>query len=108
LNIYVGNLPKTTSEEEIRKIFETHGEVGEIKLIKDHFSGELRGFGFVEMPSNTDAQTAIEAVNGTELEGRTLVVNEARQRSDRGGRGRQRGGGGGGGGGHRGSRPRSW
>ena len=100
MNIYVGNLPKTTTEEAVRKVFAEYGEVTEVKLIKDQYSGELRGFGFVEMPSKSDAQKAIQEVDGTELEGRTLIVNEARPREDRSG-GRQRGGG------HRGSRSRS-
>ena len=105
MNIYVGNLPKTTTEEAVRKVFEEYGEVAEVKLIKDQYSGELRGFGFVEMPSKSDAQKAIQEVDGTELEGNTLIVNEARRREDRSG-GRQRGGGRRGGGG--GSRSRSW
>ncbi|MFQ5651867.1 MAG: RNA recognition motif domain-containing protein [bacterium] len=83
LNIYVGNLPKTTTEEAVRELFSAHGEVSEVKLIKDQYSGELRGFGFIEMPSKSEAQKAIEEVNGTELEGRTLIVNEARPRKDR-------------------------
>ena len=102
MNIYVGNLPKTTTEEAVRKVFEECGEVAEVKLIKDQYSGELRGFGFIEMPSKSDAQKAIQEVDGTELEGNTLIVNEARPREDRSG-GRQRGGGGG-----RGPRSRSW
>jgi len=101
VNIYVGNLPKTTNEETVRSLFVEHGEVTEVKLIKDQYSGELRGFGFVTMPSKSEAIKAIEKVNGTELGGRTLVVNEARPRSDRSG-GQHRGGG------SRGSRPRSW
>lgn len=83
MNIYVGNLPKTTTEEAVRELFSAHGEVSEVKLIKDQYSGELRGFGFIEMPSKSEAQKAIEEVNGTELEGRTLIVNEARPRKDR-------------------------
>ena len=102
MNIYVGNLPKTTTEEAVRKVFSEYGEVAEVKLIKDQYSGELRGFGFVEMPSKSDAEKAIQEVDGSEFEGSTLIVNEARPRKDRSG-GRQRGGGG-----HRGSRPRSW
>jgi len=102
LNIYVGNLPKTTTEEAVRGIFAEYGEVAEVKLIKDRYSDELRGFGFIEMPSKSDAEKAIQEVDGTELEGRTLIVNEARPREDRSG-GRQRGGGG-----RRGSRSRSW
>ena len=101
MNIYVGNLPRTISEETVRNLFAEYGEVTEIKLIKDQYSGELRGFGFIEMPSKSDAQKAIQEVDGTELEGRTLIVNEARRRNDRSG-GRQRGGG------YRGSRSRSW
>jgi len=104
LNIYVGNLPRTTTEEAVRKLFEEHGEVSEVKLIKDQYSGDLRGFGFVEMPTKEDAQKAIQEVDGTDLEGRTLIVNEARPRKERsGGGGRPRGGGGG-----RGPRSRSW
>jgi len=108
LNIYVGNLPKTTNEEAVKELFAEYGEVTEVKLIKDQYTGELRGFGFITMPSKADAQKAMQEVNGKELEGRTLVVNEARPRGERsGGGGRQRGGGGGGGG-FRGSRSRSW
>ena len=105
MNIYVGNLPKTTTEEAVRKLFEEYGEVTEIKLLKDQYTDELRGFGFVTMPSKADAQKAIQEANDTEFEGRALIVNEARPRKDRSG-GRQRGGGGGGG--FHGSRSRSW
>ena len=101
MNIYVGNLPKTTTEEAVRTVFAEYGEVTEVKLIEDRYSGELRGFGFVEMSSKSDAQKAIQEVDGTELEGNTLIVNEARPREDRSGS-RQRGGG------RRGSRSRSW
>ena len=101
MNIYVGNLPKTTTEEAVRKVFEKYGEVTEVKLIKDQYSEELRGFGFIQMPSKSDAQKAIQEVNSTEFEGQTLIVNEARPRTDRSG-GRQSGGG------QRGSRSRSW
>ena len=107
MNIYVGNLPKTTTEEAVRTIFAEYGEVAEVKLIKDQYSGELRGFGFIEMPSKPDAQKAIQEVDGTELDGRTLIVNEARPREGRSG-GRPRGGGGNRGGGGGGSRSRSW
>jgi len=114
LNIYVGNLPRTATDEDVRKLFESHGEVSQVKLIKDNFTGELRGFGFVEMPNSTEAQAAIKANDGTEMEGRKLIVNEARPKTDRpssgggGGGGRPRTGGGGGGGGFRESRPRRW
>ncbi|HDY90283.1 MAG TPA: RNA-binding protein [bacterium] len=101
MNIYVGNLPKTTTEEAVRKVFEEYGEVTEVKLIKDNYSGELRGFGFIEMSAKADAQKAIEEVDGTELEGNTLIVNEARPRRNRSGGGQR-------GGGQRGPRSRSW
>jgi RNA recognition motif-containing protein len=111
LNIYVGNLPKTASDDDVRQLFEAHGQVTQVKLIKDNFTGELRGFGFVEMPTSTEAQAAIKALDGHELEGRKLIVNEARPKTERpggggGGGGRPRGGGGGGG--FRDSRPRRW
>ncbi|HED05907.1 MAG TPA: RNA-binding protein [Ignavibacteria bacterium] len=101
MNIYVGNLPKTTNEETVRKLFEKYGDVSEIKLLKDQYSDELRGFGFVTMPSKADAQKAIQEVNDIELEGRTLIVNEANPRKDRSGS-RKRGGG------FHSSRSRSW
>ncbi len=102
MNIYVGNLPKTTNEEAVRKLFEEHGEVTEVKLLKDQYSDELRGFGFVTMPAKADGQKAIQEVNSAELEGRKLIVNEAHPKKDRQG-GRSRGGGG-----FQGSRSRSW
>lgn len=83
MNIYVGNLPKTTTEDAVRKAFEVHGEVTSVKLIKDNFSNELRGFGFVEMPSKTAGMAAIQEMNGADFEGRNLVVNEARPQKDR-------------------------
>jgi RNA recognition motif-containing protein len=82
LNIYVGNIPRDTNEEAVRELFSKHGEVGEVKLIKDQYSGELRGFGFIEMSDKSEAQTAIKEVNGTDLAGRRLVVNEARPRNE--------------------------
>jgi len=101
MNIYVGNLSRQTTEDDLRQAFEAFGQVESANIIKDRFSGESRGFGFVEIPSKDEAQKAIEGLNGTDLMGRTLNVNEARPRTDRGGRG---GGGGsrGGGGGSRG------
>lgn len=93
MNIYVGNLPREATEEEIRKAFEAFGQVASVTIIKDKFSGESRGFGFVEMPSKTEAQAALEGLNGKELMGRTLTINEARPRSEgRGGRERRGGG----------------
>ena len=106
MNIYVGNLPKTTDEETIRNLFKTYGEVMEVKLIKDQYSGELRGFGFVTMPSKTEGQAAIDGLNGNEIEGRKIIVNEARPQKERSGGRHQRGGSGGGNRG--GFQSRSW
>jgi RNA recognition motif-containing protein len=95
VNIYVGNLSHDVTDEELRVAFEAFGQVSTASVIKDKFSGESRGFGFVEMPTKTEAQSAISGLNGKELNGRTLNVNEARPRSDdrRGGGGGRRGGG---------------
>ena len=102
MNIYVGNLPFNASEDEIRSAFERYGQVSSVTLIKDRETGRARGFGFVEMPENGEAQQAIDGMNGKDFKGRNLVVNEARPREDRGGGGRGgyggRGGGGRGGG----------
>lgn len=81
MNIYVGNLPKTTNSDNVRKAFETFGKVGEVKLIEDRMSNELRGFGFIEMPSKDEAMEAIKTLNGSDLDGRSLVVNEAKPKS---------------------------
>ncbi len=101
MNIYVGNLSSEVTEEELRKAFETFGQVASVNIVKDRYSGQLRGFGFVEMPAKAEAQAAITGVNGKELKGRALSVNEARPRSE-GGRGGGRPSGG-----YRGNRPRS-
>jgi len=93
MNIYVGNLARQTTEEDIQKAFEAFGSVRSVNIIKDRLSGESRGFGFVEMPTNQEAQKAIDDMNGTDLMGRTITVNEARPRTEQ-----HRGGGGGGGG----------
>ena len=106
MNIYVGNLSFEVSEDEIRQAFEAFGEVSSVNIITDRYSGQPRGFGFVEMPDKAEAQAAIENLNGKDLSGRPLNVNEARPRADRGGRpggggrggGRGRSGFGGGGG----------
>jgi RNA recognition motif-containing protein len=95
VNIYVGNLSFDVSEDEIRQAFEAFGEVSSVNIITDRYSGQPRGFGFVEMPDKGEAQAAIENLNGKELSGRALNVNEARPRADRGGRPGARGGGGG-------------
>jgi RNA recognition motif-containing protein len=102
MNIYVGNFPRVTSEEELRAAFEAYGEVASVAIIKDKFSGESRGFGFVEMPDQAAAQKAIAELNGKDLGGRNLTVNEARPKTEgsRGGGHRPSGGGG--------RRDRSW
>ena len=97
MNIYVGNLAREITEDDLRQAFEAFGQVSTVTIIKDRFSGESRGFGFVEIPSKNEAQTAIAEMNGKELKGRAINVNEARPKTDRGG-GRGRGGFGGGGG----------
>jgi len=104
MNIYVGNLESKVTDEELRQAFEVFGQVAEVRIIMDKFSGESRGFGFVEMASKEEAEKAIEEMNGKDLKGRALNVNEARPKVDRGGgRGGGRGGfGGGRGGGGRG------
>jgi RNA recognition motif-containing protein len=84
--IYVGNLPFSATEEELRRLFAQHGTVNSVNLIQDRDTGRPRGFGFVEMPSS-DASRAIEKLNGTDLGGRTLRVNEAQERG--GGPGRR-------------------
>jgi len=95
MNIYVGNLSSQTTDDDLHKAFEAFGQVESANVIKDKFTGESRGFGFVEMPSKQEAQKAIEEMNGTDLGGRAVNVNEARPKTDRGG-GRGRGPGGGG------------
>jgi len=82
VNIYVGNLSHELAEEELREAFEEFGEVTSAKIITDRYSGVSRGFGFVEMPTKSEAQAAISGLNGKELKGRTLNVNEARPRDD--------------------------
>lgn len=98
-NIYVGNLPFTCTEDELRKAFEEYGQVSSVNVIKDRETGRPRGFAFVEMPDAKSAGTAIEKLNLSPLSGRNITVNEARPRDDRGGGGG--GGGRGGGGGNR-------
>ena len=106
MNIYVGNLPFEATEDALHVAFTAHGEVASARVITDRMTGRSRGFGFVEMANNDEAEAAIKALNGQEFQGRTLTVNEAKPREDSGGgggRGGDRGGyGGGGGGGDRG------
>jgi len=95
VNLYVGNLSRQVTEDDLRQAFVAHGEVSSVALIKDKFSGEPRGFAFVEMPAKAQALAAMQALNGYELMGRSLVVNEARPREERhggGGGGPRRGG----------------
>jgi len=92
MNIYVGNLSHDVTEEELQQAFAAHGEVASANIISDKFSGQSRGFGFVEMPKDEEARAAIAALSGTDLKGRTLNVNEAKPRNDK----PRRGGGGGG------------
>ncbi len=94
MNIYVGNLSAKTTEEELREAFESFGDVDSAKIIKDNLTGRSRGFGFVEMPNQDQAQAAIAGMNGKELAGSALTVNEAKPRESRGGGGRSFGGGG--------------
>ncbi len=95
MNIYVGNLSREVTEEELRQEFAAFGEVTSVNIIKDKYSGQSRGFAFVEMSSKSEAEAAITGLKGKTLNERTLDVNEARPRSDRrgggfGGGGRQR------------------
>jgi RNA recognition motif-containing protein len=84
MNIYVGNLSPDVTDEAIREAFESFGQVTSAKVIKDKYTGQSRGFGFVEMVEQTQAQTAIKSLNGKELLGKQMSVNEARPRADRG------------------------
>ncbi|MEO0557824.1 MAG: RNA-binding protein [Bacteroidota bacterium] len=105
-NIYCANLPYSTTDAELRELFEAYGAVESATVIKDRETGRSRGFGFVEMTNDSEAEQAIENLNGSEMGGRPLTINEARPRGERrggGGGGGYRGGGGGGyGGGNRG------
>lgn len=94
--LYVGGLPYSVSEGRLREVFSAHGTVESASVIADKFTGQSRGFGFVEMSSGGEAQRAIESLNGTQLDGRTLTVNEAKpmaRRDSGGGRGTRREGG---------------
>jgi RNA recognition motif-containing protein len=94
MDIYVGNLPYSATDADLQKLFESHGTVTSARVVSDKFSGQSKGFGFVEMPNPAEADAAIRSLNGTDLMGRALRVNESqpKPRDDRGG-----GGGGGGG-----------
>ena len=82
MNIYVGNMPYDTSEDALRKAFEAHGKVDSVNIVTDKVTGNNRGFGFVEMPADDEANAAIEALNGSDFGGRKLTVSEARPRPD--------------------------
>lgn len=98
MNIYVGNLSPQVSDDDLRAAFQPFGEITKVTVIKDKFSGDSKGFAFVEMAKKEEGQSAIDGLNGKDLQGKTIVVNEARPRTERsgGGRGRGRGGFGGG------------
>ena len=109
MNIFIGNLSKDVTEDDLQELFSEYGTVRNVKVIKDLFSGESKGFGFLEMPGQAEAQKAMSELNTRDLKGKKIAVNEARPRNDRrrqggGGRGGNRGGGnrGGSGGGRRG------
>ena len=91
MNIYVGNLSSDVSQENLRQVFEPFGQVSSATIIKDKYSGQPRGFGFMEMPNRAEAQAAIENLNGKDLLGQQMTVNEARPRTDRGRSGGQGG-----------------
>ncbi len=88
MNIYIGNLPYSITEDELRDLFAAHGEVSSANIIMDRDSGRSKGFGFVEMPDKTSGEAAIEAINQTDVQGRSVRVNEARPRNDNRGGGR--------------------
>jgi RNA recognition motif-containing protein len=107
MNIYVGNLSRDVSETDLKEAFQAFGEVTSAAIIKEKYTGETRGFGFVEMPNKDEAEKAISGLNGKDLKGRNLTVNEAKPRTDRprsGGFGGGRSGSGGGRGGFGGGR----
>jgi RNA recognition motif-containing protein len=87
MNIYIGSLSTSITSDDLKNAFEAYGKVDDVKIITDRYTGESRGFAFVEMPTKAEAVAAIEGLNGSELKGSTIVVNEARPRSDSRGRG---------------------
>jgi RNA recognition motif-containing protein len=82
MNIYVGNIPRETTETDVRTAFEEYGEVSNVNLIKDKFTNMLKGFGFVDMPKKTEAESAIQALDGQMFSGRPLTVNPAKPRTE--------------------------
>ena len=89
MNIYVGNLSFDSTEDDIRKVFESYGQVDSVKIITDRYSGRSKGFGFIEMPNDEEAKNAMAEINGKEVGGRPLKCDEARPREERGGGGRR-------------------
>ena len=83
MNIYVGNLSYDVTEDEVRDIFSPHGEISSLSIIKDKYSGQSKGFGFVEMPNQAEAEEAIKALNESELKGRNIKVNQAKPKEER-------------------------
>ena len=83
MKIYVGNLSDTITDDELKTAFEVYGKTDSVNVIKDKFSGAPRGFGFVEMSNNKEAKAAVDGLSGTELKGKNLIVNEARERPDK-------------------------
>ena len=110
IRVYVGNLSFSTTEETLQAQFGAYGQVDEVAIITDRDTGRPRGFAFVTMSNDAEAKAAVEALNGTDLDGRTITVNEARPKTEGGGRGGGGGGGyrGGGGGGAGGGRGKRW
>jgi len=100
MNIFVGSLPFSLEENELREFFEEYGEVSSVKIISDKFTGRSKGFGFVEMPDDAQAQKAIDELNGAEVNGRTIVVNKSEEKKDGPRRSGFSGGGNSGGGGY--------
>jgi RNA recognition motif-containing protein len=97
MRIYVGGLPWSVTDQELESMFTQHGEVTSANVAKDKFTNQSRGFGFVDMPNDEQAKAAIAALNGKEMNGRSVTVNEARPQGEGGGGGRRGPGGGGGG-----------
>ena len=104
MNIYVGNLDFEVVENDLREAFEQYGQVTEVRIIMDKYTGKAKGFGFIEMPEKEEAQKAIAEMNEKDFKGRVMKVNEAKPKPDRGGGGRRGGFRGGGGGGYGGGR----
>jgi RNA recognition motif-containing protein len=90
MNIYVGSLSTGVTSDDLKQAFEAYGQVEDVKIIMDRYTGESRGFAFVRMPTKAEAVAAIDGLNGSEIKGRPIVVNEARPRSDKRGGGRQK------------------